>query len=408
MRLPLRKVLFWLHLGAALMAGAVILLMAATGLLLAYEAQITAWADRAGRRVEPPPAPEAAPLPLERLLDAVAAERGDLPVTSITVPREPTDAVTLALGRTGVVYVDPYRGRVVGTGSTSVRRAMRAITDLHRYLGAVGEKRPLGKGVTGAVNLVFLFILGSGLYLWVPRVFNRTQVGNALWFRRGLAAKARDLNWHQVLGIWALVPLALMVVSAVPMSYRWAGDLLLWATGSPPLPEASGAPPTPPPGGDSAAPTLSAMEWSGLDRVVDRAIEESPGWRSLSIRLPLSEDGKASVAVDRSARRGRPDLRTQLVVDRRSGQLTQRALFADESLGRRARSWMRWIHTGEAGGLYGQTVAALACSAVLVLGWTGFGLAWRRFSAWRRREALEGASRESARLSTARLEPTND
>ncbi len=54
MRLPLRKLVFWLHLGAAVSLGLVILLLAATGLLLAFESQILAWADRDSSRIQSP------------------------------------------------------------------------------------------------------------------------------------------------------------------------------------------------------------------------------------------------------------------------------------------------------------------------------------------------------------------
>ena len=127
------------------------------------------------------------------------------------------------------------------------------------------------------------------------------------------------------------------------------------------------------------------MDLRGLDHVLERATAETPAWRSITLRLPPSRDGRVNVTVDRSDRRGRPDLRTQLVFDRETGALIESEAFADQSLGRRVRSWMRWIHTGEAGGLAGQIVAAAACGAALVLGWTGFALALRRFSAWRRR-----------------------
>jgi uncharacterized iron-regulated membrane protein len=48
----LRKAVFWLHLVAGVVAGVIILVMSATGVLLAYEKQISAWAD--GCRVVPP------------------------------------------------------------------------------------------------------------------------------------------------------------------------------------------------------------------------------------------------------------------------------------------------------------------------------------------------------------------
>ena len=40
-----RKVLFWCHLAAGLTAGAIVLVMSVTGVLLTYEKQFTLWAD---------------------------------------------------------------------------------------------------------------------------------------------------------------------------------------------------------------------------------------------------------------------------------------------------------------------------------------------------------------------------
>ena len=50
----LRKVIFWLHLTAGLVAGLVIAIMCFTGAALAFEKDIIAWAERDVRRVTPP------------------------------------------------------------------------------------------------------------------------------------------------------------------------------------------------------------------------------------------------------------------------------------------------------------------------------------------------------------------
>jgi uncharacterized iron-regulated membrane protein len=46
---------------------------------------------------------------------------------------------------------------------------------------------------------------------------------------------------------------------------------------------------------------------------------------------------------------------------------------------------MRFLHTGEALGIGGQTVAGLAAIAAAVMVWTGLALALRRFLRWRLR-----------------------
>ena len=44
--MTLRKIIFWLHLVAGIIAGAVVLVMSVTGVLLAFERQMVEWADR--------------------------------------------------------------------------------------------------------------------------------------------------------------------------------------------------------------------------------------------------------------------------------------------------------------------------------------------------------------------------
>ena len=402
----LRTTLFWLHLCAALLAGLVILTLAATGLLLAFEVQIQAWADRGDRRIVG--AAEASTISLESLLGAIRAQRPELPATSVTLRRGDGEAVLLALGREGVLYVDPQRGKIRGDGAAGVRGFFRGVTELHRFLGASGERRALGKATTGAATLLFTVILCSGLYLWLPKVFSGSRFRNALWFRRGLAPKARDFNWHHVFGIWALVPLLLIVVSALPISYDWAGQLVMRATGGAPEKAGTEAPRPPAPAGEArppAAPPLSELDLHGLDLVVARAIAEVPDWRALSLRLPPKTNGEWTVTVEQADRRGRPDLRSRLVIAA-AGEIVERESFASQSRGRRVRSWMRWIHTGEAGGGIGQAVAALACGAVLLLGWTGYALAWRRYRSWRERAATVSPRQAAVSDSNLPREPS--
>ncbi len=405
MRIPLRKLLFWTHLTTAVCAGAVILLMAGTGLVLSFEAQIQGFADREARAV----APLASGSPsVESTLAAVAAQRPDLAVSSLTLRRDPAEAMSLALGRDGVLYVDPHRSRVIGPGAVGVRRTLRAVTDLHRYLAAAGERRPAGKAVTGAANLAFLLVLLTGLYIWVPRALGRVQLRNALWFRRGLTAKARDFNWHHVFGAWAVLPLVVIVASATTISYTWAADLVNGIGAKESTSRQNASRPPAPAGSPTQPLPLAALDLAGFDRALARARAEVPDWQSMTVRLPQPAD-ELKVAVDRADRRGRPDLRSQLVVDRASGALLARERFAEQSSGRRARAWMRWLHTGEAGGLTGQLVAALACAAVLLLGWTGYALAWRRLTAWRRRRfAVRVPWKTAVHGSTSSLAPDLD
>jgi len=379
-KLPLRRVIFWLHLAAGLLGGSVVLIMSVTGVLLMYERQITEWADR-GYRSAPPP-PDTARLPVETLVGNVLAARPGAEPTSVLAQSDPAAPVAVSLGRESTVYVNPYTGQVLGEGSQGARKVFRVATDWHRWLGAEGESRDRGKAITGASNLAFLFLVVSGFYLWVPRRWSRLQVRNVTWFRRGLPGKARDFNWHNVIGVWMAVPLFLVVISATVISYPWAGDLVYRLAGEEPPQRREGG--RGGPGGRGVEPgrgggeAEEAVTLDGLDELWAAAERQVPGWQTLSLRVPDSADGPVSFTLSRG-HRGRPDLRAQLTLDRASREVVTWEPYASQSRGRRLRTWLRWLHTGEAGGFLGQTLAGLASAGAAVLVWTGFALAWRRF-----------------------------
>ncbi|HWM89632.1 MAG TPA: PepSY-associated TM helix domain-containing protein [Thermoanaerobaculia bacterium] len=364
-----RKIIFWLHLAAGVVAGLVILVMSVTGVLLMYERQILEWADRGYR--SGPPAPGAERLPVESLVARALEARPGVHPASIALQSDLEAPAAVSLGRGRNLYMNPYTGEVLGEGSPKARAFFRAVTDWHRWLGAGEENRDAGKAVTGACNLAFLFLVVTGPYLWLPRIWNRRQVRNVAWFRRSLAGKARDFNWHNVLGLWTAVPLFFVVFTAATISYPWATNLLYRMVGDEPPPARSG----PSPGGPEEEVSLDGL--NGLWAVAERQV---PGWRSLTARIPAGADtAEAPVTFTIAAgHRGRPDLRSQLTL-KRTGEIETWEPFASQTPGRRLRSWARWVHTGEAGGLLGQTVAGIASGGAAVLVWTGLALSWRRF-----------------------------
>ena len=227
-----RKTLFWLHLIAGAIAGIVILIMSVTGVLLMYEKQMIAWADQR-ELTAAPSAPGAARLSIESLLAKVRETRQATPA-SIVVTSDVTAPVSFAFGRESTVFVDPYSGTIVGEGSKGVREFFHVITDWHRWLAMEGAGRTTGRAITGACNLAFLVLVVSGIYLWLPRTWTRSSVRAVAWFRGGLPGKARDFNWHNVIGLWCFVPLLLIVASGAVISYPWASNLVYRLAGSEP------------------------------------------------------------------------------------------------------------------------------------------------------------------------------
>ncbi|HWQ33843.1 MAG TPA: PepSY-associated TM helix domain-containing protein [Blastocatellia bacterium] len=376
---PLRKIIFWCHLLTAVTAGLVILTMSVTGVLLTYERQIIAWADRRACHVVP--AAGAKRLSVETLLNQVRESQAGTAPAIITLSADPAAPMAVGLANGRNVFVNPYTGEVLGEGSPGVRNFFRAVTGWHRWLGAGGENRAAARAVTGACNLGFLFIVLSGFYLWWPRTLKWSQLRNVLWFRRGLPGKARDFNWHNVIGFWSLVPLFIITLSGVVISYPWASNLVYRAVGElPPAPRAA-------PG---QSPGNAGFQLTGLDRLWERAEQQMPGWHTISLRLPTAAGAPLVFTLDQG-NGGQPQKRAQLTLKAGSGEVVSWEPFSGYSAGRKLRTILRFAHTGEAGGLAGQTLAGLASAGSAFLVWTGLALAWRRCRAWRTRRAKVAA-----------------
>lgn len=387
-----RKTLFWLHLSMGIAAGSVILIMSVTGVVLAFQRQIVAGVDRwyMGSFT----------LPLEPhhvSADAISAEAmqatGTRP-TALTFPRDQSSPVKVDLGEQRSIYLNPYTGAVLGEGSQRVRRFFRTNVELHRWLAAGASWRDTGKAITGAGNLMFLLLVCSGLYLWMPRRWSWRAVRRAALFRNDLGGRARFWNWHNVFGIWCAMPLLLITLSGVVMSYRWATDAVYRLTGNqPPAPQqrsgkASARPQERGQRRDAQLQMATDAEAS-LDVLLANAQKQVPDWQSIT--LQVAPEAPALSAVVLTGAEGRPDKRVQLSFDRSTGEVTKVQSFATYNAGRRLRAWLRFIHTGEAGGLAGQVVAAIASFGGAALMLTGIILAVRRLQRYRARHSESAA-----------------
>jgi uncharacterized iron-regulated membrane protein len=381
--MSIRPFLFWLHLVAGLLAGIVILVMSVTGVLLTYEKQMVAWAER----LPPGAVPEAAErLPVETMLAAARAAKPAATPASVIVRADPREPVTVAYGREGQLLFNPYSGALIGEGAVTLRAFFRSVIDWHRWLAMSGEQRPAGRAVTGASNLLFLVLVVTGACLWLPRTWTWAQVRAVAWFRGGLRGKAREFNWHNAIGVWSVVPLFVVVLSGVVISYPWASNLVYRVAGeappAPQRPQPTGRPEASP-GRDQRRPAPVAAD-DGLGSHLARAMGRVEGWRSIAIRVPATAAEPLAFTIDTGSG-GQPQQRATLTLDRASGEVVSWEPFEANSPGRRARMILRFAHTGEVLGLPGQTIAGLVSAGGAFLVYTGLALSLRRLLAWRKR-----------------------
>ena len=373
--MSLRRAIFWIHLAVGVTAAIAVLVMAVTGVLLTYQAQLERWALR-GHRAEP--APGAAPLALDELLARAGGEPPAGPVASVALSSDPREPAVFELGDGAAVHVDRFTGERRGDGDTRTGRFLRGVMYFHRWFALEGEYRIVGRTIMATANLGFLFLLVSGIYLWWPSRGGRAAWRQALWFRRGLAGRARDFNWHNVIGFWSAVPLAVIVWSGATISYQWAADLVHLAAGDArpfqqsPRSSASVTRDDPPLTPDPSAPPVE------LRALAAQAVAGTPEWRTITISLPESTGDPVVVAVDRGNGR-QPSKSEDLLFDRATGELVGRGGYPTFSPGFKVRRWLRYAHTGEVYGVIGQSIAGAVSLGAAVMVWTGLAMSWRRF-----------------------------
>jgi len=381
--LSFRRIIFWSHLSVGVAVGLIVFLLSATGVLLTYQRQMLSSAEAqissetmTGDR-----------LSVDELA-AIAMQDGAQTRRSLVFHRDPARPVEITAGRGNTSLVHPYTGEPLESATGPMREFFSTVTRLHRYLAMTGEARETGAAITGAANLAFLFILVSGFYLWWPKAWRWSFIKLNLFFRTRLpSTKARDYNWHHVFGIWALVPLLAVVISGVVISYPWAANLVTRAYG-----EAPSAQRGPPAGNSNAAdagPELPALQQTAaLEDMFQTARMADRRWRTITVALPTSpSDPSVEMTVD-TGNGAQYDRKHLLTFDRRDGSLLTDVVVAQtQTPARRARIYLRFLHTGEVYGWWGQTLAGLASLAALFLVWTGLALAWRRLvlPLWRKR-----------------------
>ncbi len=368
MWLKLRSVIFWMHLAIGVVAGLFILNMAGSGILIAYQKPITALAEHNQRTVIAPAG--ATHLDVEALVAKVQAERPEAPLSGVVLYSDPTAAAMFYMGReNNVLYANPYTGEVLGNGQKSVRVFFQAVTSWHRWLALEGTARPIGQAITGTLSIAYFILLFTGLILWLPQQWSRRRLRQGALLNLKLQGRASNWNWHNVAGLWFAPLLLLVTLTGIVMSHDWAGDLLLRLTGNP-VPAHRGE------GGRRGG--AGPIDVGGINPLWAHAEKQVADWHSISLRFSSSSDAPATFLIDRGDG-GRPDSVAQLALDRDTGEVVRWQPYATENAGQKLRSWMRPIHTGEAGGILGESIAVVAALGGITLAWTGLSMACRRF-----------------------------
>lgn len=391
----IKKWVFWTHLIAGLIAGIFVLCMSFTGVLLTYERQIVEFSERL-HDVEP------AKLSTDVSETAVQhegegiGENTDTQAHSAARARISTDEVVTILqalkpnephiyvrwvNREGAAVpawagrhsflLHPYTGEIIREGEGMVEKFFHVVTDFHRYLSLAGDYRVVGKNITAYANLVFLFLIVSGLYLWLPKRLNlRALKQQFLLSKTYQNSHHRNRQWHVVFGIWCLIPLFVIALTATIFHFDWANKAIYGAFGeSVPAREQHE---------EITSLAADVVPYETLFNSAQHHANANGYADWYSMWMEIGEDiQEARFFIDKSIGH-RQELAYSLFFDTQTGEVTKVLRKQDWSPGGQAWGTARFLHTGEYFGVVGQTVAGVVSLLACVLVYTGIVLAWRR------------------------------
>ncbi|MCU1321503.1 MAG: PepSY-associated helix protein [Acidobacteriaceae bacterium] len=368
-----RRMLFWLHLLVGIVVGSVLVFLATTGCILAFQHQIIDWSERGIGSNTSVSAPCLQPSQI--LAQAAVAQHGT-PISWVSYAdrRRPTE---IEFPKGQLLLVDSCSGRVLSANAGRLRGFFDEVHDLHRYVAWAGVRHEGLRSVKNAGVLAFLFLLVSGSILWLPRQWTSKHVRTAVVPRwRGLG-RASEWSLHTVVGFWLFLPLACIVLTGLIMAYAWANALLYRAAGEPPPSVRAEREP-------KSTEPLAIEHYKDLDPLIARASTQDPAWASLLLRIPPAKGKEITINLDEGDG-GDPRKKSQLTLVRKSAEVTKWMRYGDNTRARKWRLLAHFIHTGELFGIVGQTLAFVTTLGSLLLVVTGFSLSIRRYLAWRLR-----------------------
>jgi len=293
------------------------------------------------------------------------------------------------------VFVDPYRGEILGTQDAKFNlQAIARLIHGELMIGTLGDRL-----VELAAGWGIMLVV-SGLYLWWPR--GKSPAG-VLWPRFTKRGRVLWRDLHAVTGFWGSVFLLFMLLSGmawtgmwgkqyaelwntfpaamwndVPKSDRQAGELntgkvqtVPWALENTPMPVSTGEHAEHMNHGNMhAAPAAPKVS---LQQVVNIATERGiePGY---SITQPKTADGVFTVSVFADDPRNDATLH----IDQYTGKVLADVRWSDYSTVSKATELSVMLHEGKFFGWLNQLLILLVCLMILLGSISGLVIWWKR------------------------------
>jgi len=216
--IKLRNIIFKVHLWAGLSAGLLIALVGISGSALVFRADIERFETRQWQTV---PVSSENRLPLDILIAQAITATPSKVLARVLLPSQAEGALQVIVqkprarslkdSQLEVVFVDPYRGSILGVRDYR-SGPIGALQDFH-FAFLAGD---LGLKINGVVALILLALALTGPFLWWPGV-KHWRSGFKV---RALPARLKWRDLHALSGVIGAVVLIIISLTGVYYAYR--------------------------------------------------------------------------------------------------------------------------------------------------------------------------------------------
>lgn len=367
----MRKLSKILHRILSIVVGIFISIICFSGAMLIFENELTEWQNPHLYNVTPL---ESGARPLTSLLPEILATQPlGAEITYVDIKDNPSKSYTIDIefgdDESKTVFVNQYTGKILGEKPDDIA-FFTVMYRLHRFLL---QSRPQGDGIfwgkriVGISTIIFVFIIITGIVVWVPRRGrswgNRFKISvkhgwHRLWY---------DL--HVAGGIYVALLLLVMALTGLTWAFPWYRTAFygilaperneLSTTENNPLNIAANEP----------TDTTTLTQFAVWQRVYD-AIKQ----RSNYVEVSISSDEVRARISDCGNRRASD----YYEFDTATGAITSVELYKNTSNNSKLRGWVYSLHTGSWGGFWVRLIYFIAAMFGATLPLTGYYLWIRR------------------------------
>ena len=365
--MTLKKVVGKLHLWLGLASGLIVFIIAITGCIYAFQAEISDL-TQPYRFVEKSDKPQLTPSQFKAIADSVLPGKHPHSINYDT--REGRAAAIIFYSPDPEyyysVYVNQYTGEVLKVKDMLHGDFFRFILDGHFYLWLPDA---IGQPVVAWSTVVFVVMMISGIFLWWPR--NRAARKQRFKVKFNASWKRVNYDIHNVLGFYMSWVAIVLAVTGLVWGFQWFAKTLYAVTGGEKTYEFYEPHST-----DKNIATYTPT--AAVDVIYEKMKAEYPAAEMFEVHYPETDSSSLGVAIN-------PDVDTYWKSDYRYfDQYTLKEIevthiygkFKDANAADKLARMNYDLHTGAVWGLPGKILMFCASLIAASLPVTGF-LLWR-------------------------------